>query len=128
MLVCSWTSARYLTTVKFLCSSRRLVLPSTKRAYHSDCVSVLQRNVPFRRVINPLIAPGGLVISSGIGSDFEVKVSRRFSMSSDTMSHRMVWVDLEVTNVIAIHPAFSCVVDLTLLNGNSQTLANATSC
>ncbi|XP_026228273.1 small fragment nuclease isoform X2 [Anabas testudineus] len=93
LFACSRTSAWSRATIEFLYRTRSLVFCSVKAAYHSTCVSVRQKNEPFRRLINPLVAPG---TSSGINS---VQLSRRVSMAFDTMPHRMVWVDLEMTGL-----------------------------
>ncbi|XP_045897027.1 small fragment nuclease isoform X1 [Micropterus dolomieu] len=64
------TSAWFRVTLDFLCKRSQFVIWSGKEAFHSHCSSVLQKNV-----------------------------SRKTSMSSNTMSQRMVWVDLEMTGL-----------------------------
>ncbi|XP_038565069.1 small fragment nuclease isoform X2 [Micropterus salmoides] len=64
------TSAWIRVTLDFLCKRSQFVIWSGKEAFHSHCSSVLQKNV-----------------------------SRKTSMSSNTMSQRMVWVDLEMTGL-----------------------------
>ncbi|XP_044078398.1 small fragment nuclease isoform X2 [Siniperca chuatsi] len=96
MPVCSRTWALALVTLEFLCQRRQLVLQSGKPAYHSHCISVLQKNVSLSRVINPFITPGtDYNTTSRFGYIFDGKIS----MSSTTMYQRMVWVDLEMTGL-----------------------------
>ncbi|KAK2879917.1 hypothetical protein Q8A73_023729 [Channa argus] len=69
-------------------------------AYRSDCISVLQKNVHFRSLINSCKATGTRPeISSRSGFNFAFQLYRRISMTSAMMSQRMIWVDLEMTGL-----------------------------
>ncbi|XP_026184672.1 small fragment nuclease [Mastacembelus armatus] len=92
MTVWSQTSMWSLLTLEFLCRKKRFIGRCTQAGRQSYCVCVLQKNAPFRRVIN-------LLTAQRTSSGFSVKVSRRNSMSSTAMSQRMVWVDLEMTGL-----------------------------
>ncbi|XP_023260394.1 oligoribonuclease, mitochondrial [Seriola lalandi dorsalis] len=93
------TSVWSLIRLEFLCRSRKVVPRSIEAAYHSNCISVLHKNVPFTSVIYPFTAPGsGPGIASRVSFGLDVQVSRRI-MSSTSMSQRMVWVDLEMTGL-----------------------------
>ncbi|XP_029304104.1 small fragment nuclease [Cottoperca gobio] len=91
MLACSRTAAWAPVILEFLCRRKYPVLRHTRAASHSNCSRVLQNNSPVSRIIRPF--------TSRFGSCFDVQLSRKVSMSSNKMSQRMVWVDLEMTGL-----------------------------
>ncbi|KAE8288167.1 Oligoribonuclease, mitochondrial [Larimichthys crocea] len=83
----------------FLCRNTRPVLRASKAAHHLHRTSagVLRKHV----LCNGLTGSGAGTDGTyrGGGSGFNVQVSRRVSMTSGSMSQRMVWVDLEMTGL-----------------------------
>ncbi|XP_071061486.1 small fragment nuclease isoform X1 [Pseudochaenichthys georgianus] len=92
MLVLSRTSSAWAPVIlEFVCQNRAPVLRQITAGCHSHCRLVLQRNAPVSRGINTFTSR--FVLSS------DVQLSRKISMSSNAMSQRMVWVDLEMTGL-----------------------------
>ncbi|KAG7222791.1 hypothetical protein INR49_016110 [Caranx melampygus] len=118
MPVCLRTSAWALTRIGFLGRIRQ-ALP---RSISSNCIGVLQKNVPFSSITPPGTAPG---VATRFGSGLDFQVSRRVNMST-AMSQRMVWMtglDIEKDQIIEM----ACIItdsDLNILAQGPNLIIN----
>ncbi|XP_010751580.3 small fragment nuclease [Larimichthys crocea] len=83
----------------FLCRNTRPVLRASKAAHHLHRTSagVLRKHVPCNGLTGSGAGTDGT--HRGGSSSSDVQVWRRVSMTSGSMSQRMVWVDLEMTGL-----------------------------
>ncbi|KAE8288154.1 Oligoribonuclease, mitochondrial [Larimichthys crocea] len=83
----------------FLCRNTRPVLRASEAAHHLHRTSagVLRKHVPCNGLTGSGAGTDGTYRGGSSSSD--VQVSRRVSMTSGSMSQRMVWVDLEMTGL-----------------------------